>query len=358
MSKASVILALLTTAAMASPTAVKQPEVLPLGTAATYTSKEDKAILDNAKTAPTEADKSKETINDAKTSLEQSAKPDEQKADSTKVASIAIDGTVKMTEEKAASDDKDFEAKALEVGESSHHGEMKVAEAVTSSSLSPAQQADIEKIMINLIEKNPEILVKAIQNYSEQQQKEMLKKEAEKMSKFKDDLLIDNTAIIGGNPNGAVKLVVFADPNCPHCRHFEANLSEIKGLYSNLKIYLRPWPIMGKESADVVTGLMAAAKQGYDKYDSIAMRIASSNEKMDKPKFLKLSKELGLDTKKLQKAMDSEEVRKEIKSNHELAVKIGLDATPTIVMFDAEGAHIIIPGDKESLKKSLTDAKA
>jgi protein-disulfide isomerase len=358
MSKAFLILALLTTVVIASPPAVKQPEVLPLAAAGASMPKEDKAILDIAKTASSETDTSKSVANDAHASLQQSAKADTPKAEPLKVASIATDGTVKMTEEKAGSDDKDFEAKALEAGETSKVGEMKTAEAAPASSLSPAQQADVEKIMINLIEKNPEILVKAIQNYSEQQQKELLKKEAEKMSKFKDDLLTDNTAIIGGNPNGAIKLVVFADPNCPHCRHFEANLSEIKGLYSNLKIYLRPWPIMGKESADVVTGLMAVAKQGYDKYDSIAMRIASSNEKMDKPKFLKLSKELGLDTKKLQKAMDSEEVRQEIKSNHELAVKIGLDATPTIVMFDADGAHIIVPGDKESLKKSLTDAKA
>ncbi|MBW8309248.1 MAG: thioredoxin domain-containing protein [Candidatus Paracaedibacteraceae bacterium] len=351
MFKASLILALLATVAMAAPSAVKQPEDLLKSDASA-----DKAISDKVKTASTEADKSTETIKDATKSSEQSAKTDEKKT----VTSIAADGTVKLIEEKkeSASDDKDFEVKALEAGETSQAGDAKAGDASIASSITPAQQADIEKVMVNFIEKNPEFLVKAIQSYGEQQQKEMLKKEAEKMAKFKDDLLADSNAIIGGNPNGIVKLVVFADPNCPHCRHFEANLSEVKGLYSNLKIYLRPWPIMGKESADVVTGLMSAAKQGYDKYDSLAMRIASSNEKMDKQKFLKLSKELGLDTKKLQKAMDSEEVRKEIKSNHELAVKIGLDATPTIVMFDAEGAHILIPGDKESLKKSLADAKA
>ena len=350
MSKASLILALLAPVAMASPNMAKQAEdLLNSGVGS------DKVITDTTKTAANEGDKSKAPLKDTRATPEQSAKNEDQKT----VTSIATDGTVKMAEEKAEpTDDKDFEVKALEGGEIFNAQAGKAIEGAAPSSFTPAQQADIEKIMLNLVEKNPEILVKAIQNYGEQQQKEMLKKEAEKMAKFKDDLLTDSTAIIGGNPNGAVKLIVFADPNCPHCRHFEANLSEIKGLYSNLKIYLRPWPIMGKESADVVTGLMAAAKQGYDKYESIAMRIASSNEKMDKQKFLKISKELGLDAKKLQKAMDSEEVRKEIKSNHELAVKIGLDATPTIVMFDADGAHILIPGDKESLKKSLADAKA
>ena len=280
-----------------------------------------------------------------------------------KVESIAADGTVKLAEAKSDDtkkddDDKAFEAKAVEPGDTAHTGDAKVVETSAPSSFSTTQQADIEKLVLATIEKNPEILVKAIQGFSESQQKEALKKEAEKMTKFKDGLLDDKTAVVGGNPNGSVKLVVFGDPNCPHCRHFEANLNDVKGLYSNLKVYMRPWPIMGNESADTVTGLMAAAKQGYDKYESLVVRIATSNEKVDKVKFLKMAKELGIDMKKLQKAMDSEEVRKEIKSNHELAVKIGLDATPTIIMFDGADTQILMPGDKESLKKILTDAKA
>ncbi|MBX3457469.1 MAG: thioredoxin domain-containing protein [Candidatus Paracaedibacteraceae bacterium] len=342
-------------------------------------------LLTTASFAETKAEPKKMELlplstTDNKAAAAPQAKPEEIKADDTKkettaetkepakVESIAADGTVKLAEaqpietktddtKKDHDDDKAFEAKAIDPNES-HTTDGKVIEAATPSSFSPTQQADIQKLVLEFIEKNPDILVKAIQNYGETQQKEALKKEAEKMTKFKDDLLNDKTAVVGGNPNGNVKLVVFADPNCPHCRHFEANLNEVKGLYSNLKVYMRPWPIMGNESADTVTGLMAAAKQGYDKYESLIMRIATSNEKVDKVKFLKMAKELGLDMKKLQKTMDSDEVRKEIKSNHELAVKIGLDATPTIIMFDGEDTQILMPGDKESLKKSLNDAKA
>lgn len=227
-----------------------------------------------------------------------------------------------------------------------------------SIAFTPSQEASIEKIVANYIKNNAGEVVTAIRVFGEEQQKELLKREAAKISQFKNDLLNDTTAIVGGNPNGTIKLVVFADPNCPHCRHLEANLSEIKGLFSNLKVYLRPWAIMGPESSEVVSGLMAIAKNGYDKYDSVALRIATSNEKIDKKKFLKFSKELGLDVKKIQKAMESEEVRNSVNYNHELAVKMKLDATPTILMFDAEGAHIILPGDKESLKKTLSEAKA
>jgi protein-disulfide isomerase len=353
MIRTSFLALLLTTTSFAETKAEpKKMELLPLST------------TDN-KTAGTPQAKPEEIKTETKTDETKKESPTEKEP--AKVESIAADGTVKLaaptTEtktddaKKEHDDDKAFEAKAIDPNES-QATDGKVVEAATPSSFSPTQQADIETLVLKTIEKNPDILVKAIQSYGEVQQKEALKKEAEKMTKFKDDLLNDKTAVVGGNPNGNVKLVVFADPNCPHCRHFEANLNDVKGLYSNLKVYMRPWPIMGNESADTVTGLMAAAKQGYDKYESLIMRIATSNEKVDKVKFLKMAKELGLDMKKLKNAMDSDEIRKEIKSNHELAVKIGLDATPTIIMFDGEDTQILMPGDKESLKKSLNDAKA
>ncbi len=354
MIRTSLLAFLLTTASFAETKAEpKKMELLPLST------------TDN-KAAATSQPKVEETKVEIKTDESKKETPSDAK-EPAKVESISADGSVKLAEVKTAEtkeaepkhdDDKAFEAKAVEPGELPAGGDAKVVETSTPSSFSATQQADIETLVLKAIEKNPDVLVKAIQSYSETQQKEALKKEAEKMTKFKDDLLDDKTAVVGGNPNGNVKLVVFADPNCPHCRHFEANLNDVKGLYSNLKVYMRPWPIMGNESADTVTGLMAAAKQGYDKYESLIMRIATSNEKVDKVKFLKMAKELGLDMKKLQKSMDSDEIRKEIKSNHELAVKIGLDATPTIIMFDGTETQILMPGDKESLKKSLTDAKA
>jgi protein-disulfide isomerase len=231
--------------------------------------------------------------------------------------------------------------------------------SATPVSLPESPKDGREKEVLDIIQKYPEVLIKAIQTYGEQQQKEVMKKEAEKIAHFKDELTGDKAAIVGGNPNGTIKLIVFADPNCPHCRHFEANLGEIKGLFSNLKIYSRPWPIMGKESTEVVTGLMAAAKQGYDKYDALALRIASSNEKMDKTKFLKLAKELGLNVKKLKDDMGNAILAAETKSNHDLAVKMGLDAAPTIIMFDAAGEiQLLMPQDKEALKKTLTEARA
>lgn len=383
MSKTVFFLALLATAAIASTKLTEKPEVLPLAStelADKDSQKEKTSSGDTAKETPSQSEKKngdqenppsddKKTSSDTtkeepslKEKEDSSLSKESEKTDETTppvIESISADGTTKTSDDKAVStghNEDPFEAKALEPEEAA--SAKKAEETTTPSSFTEAQQADIKRIILSAIDENPEVIVKAIQKYSEQQQKEVLQQAAEKMTKFKDDLTTDDTAIIGGNPNGSIKLVVFADPNCPHCRHFEANLSEVKGLFSNLKIYLRPWPIMGQESIDVVMGLMAAAKQGYDKYDSLVMRIASSNEKIDKAKFMKLSKELGLNITKLKQSMESDDIRKELKYNHELALKIGLDATPTIIMFDAGGTHILLPGDKDSLKKTLTDAKA
>lgn len=370
MTKTTLILGLLISSALAGPAAEKKPEILPLSPAP-------------------QAEKPVQPDTSAATDKTPSA-PETKTPELPKVESIGADGTVKLAEisnkdadasstkntEPAsdqatssaplntevtptdkANDEAAFDTKAIDPNDVPS-AETLTVPAAAPSSFNPAQQADIEKIVASYIEQHPETLVKAIQAYGEQQQKEMLQKEAEKMTKFKQDLMDDKTAIVGGNPNGTVSLVVFTDPNCPHCRHFEVLLNEVKSLYSNLKIYFRPWPIMGKDSIEVVAGLTAAAKQGYDKYDALSMRIATSNDKIDKAKFLKLAKDLGIDTKKLQKSMDSDPVKNDMKFNNEIATKMGLDATPTVIMFDADGTKILMPGDKDSLKKALTEAKA
>ena len=178
------------------------------------------------------------------------------------------------------------------------------------------------------------------------------------MSKFTDDLTNDKTAIISGNPTGSIKLVVFGDPNCGHCRHFENELNSIKGEFSNVKIYTRPWAIRGKESVDVINGMVALNAKDPAKFETVSKAIASSQEGIDKEKFLKMVKDTTFDPKTLDEKTLLENVKQIVDSNKDLAEKkLGLTGTPSVFLIDKSGLQIVMPGDKESLKKLLSEAK-
>lgn len=227
------------------------------------------------------------------------------------------------------------------------------------SSFSPSQLEELKSLIKEEISKNPETIMKTVQAYGEEQQKIALKQETAKMSKFTDELTDDKTAIISGDPKGNIKLVVFGDPNCGHCRHFENELNAIKGEFSNVKIYTRPWAIRGKESVDVINGLVALYAKDPAKFEAVSKVISSSQEGIDKAKFLKMVKDTTFDSKKLDDKTVVENTKKIVDANKDLAEKkLGLTGTPSIFLIDKDGLQIVMPGDKESIKKLLSEAKA
>ncbi len=228
----------------------------------------------------------------------------------------------------------------------------------TGSAFTTTQQDELKKLIKDEISKNPEMIMKTVQAYGEEQQKVALKQESEKLSKYTDDLSDDKTAIISGNPTGSIKLVVFADPNCGHCRHFENEINAIKGEFNNVKILTRPWAIRGQESVDVINGMVALNTKDPVKFEMVSKAISSSQDGIDKEKFTKMVKETSFDPKLLEDKAVIEGAKKIVDSNKELAEKkLGLSGTPSVFLIDKNGLQIVMPGDKESLRKILTDAK-
>lgn len=231
--------------------------------------------------------------------------------------------------------------------------------AATTTGLTTAQKTEIDALMWESIEKNPGRLIQIFQKYGEAQQKEALKKVQDNVNSSKDQLTDSKNAIVIGTADAAVKLVIFVDPNCPHCRVFELALSEIEKELpgkEKLGILVRQWPILGKNSEFVAAGLIAAYSQDPVKFKALSEKFLRSDKSMDQEKFLILAKEVGFDVAKIETAVMSDVILSQLKNTKELAGKMGLEATPTAILTDKNGARLLQVGDKEELKKILREA--
>ena len=65
-------------------------------------------------------------------------------------------------------------------------------------------------------------------------------------------------AIVWKQGTGARKLVVFADPNCGYCKHFEKDLLNVK----DITVYTFLYPILGGDSPDKARDIWCAKEQG------------------------------------------------------------------------------------------------
>lgn len=229
-----------------------------------------------------------------------------------------------------------------------------------TNAFTAAQKEEINKGIKEYIKNNPQEVIKALQDFSEQQQKAAFEKMQASVAASTKELTDPKNAIAIGKPDAPVKLVLFVDPNCPHCRVFEAALGEIeKDLpkKDNLCILIRQWPILGDNSKAVAAGLIAANVQDSKKIQALSGKIIESGSKpWDIEQLLAAAKEAGYDDAKIKAAVTDESVLGQIKNTSELAAKIGLEATPTLILADKKGARLVQVGDKDSLKKLLIEA--
>ncbi len=219
------------------------------------------------------------------------------------------------------------------------------------TSFSVEQKGELISVVKQIIKENPEIVIDAIQGYSEKQQAAHQEKTEKLIADNKAGLLDKEASSIIGNPDGQRKLVVFVDPNCPHCREFEKILHSVTTKFPDLGIYFRHWAILGEDSTEVAKGLVAAQLQG--KFAAISQKVASFDNRLNLETFYKLAQESGLNIDQLKKDMASEKVNKILEQTKDLAEKIGLQGTPTSVLSDQTGLHLISPTDEESLVNSL-----
>jgi protein-disulfide isomerase len=225
--------------------------------------------------------------------------------------------------------------------------------------VTPPQTEEINKVVAEYIQQNPQAIIDSLQNHSKKQEQEAIAKLNAGVTASKDQLSDSKGAIVIGKEDAAVKLVIFVDPNCPHCRVLETAISDIeKDLpgKEKLGILVRQWPILGDNSKVVSAGLIAAYAQDPKKFTDLSTKLINSKEPMDEAKFINIAKESGFDTAKLEAAMKSDAVMTQLKNTQDLAVKIGLEATPTLILSDKTGARLVQVGDKAGLQQLLSDA--
>ena len=135
-------------------------------------------------------------------------------------------------------------------------------------------------------------------------------------------------SIVMGNPNGAKRIYVFTDPDCPYCRKFHAELKKLEQIAPDVAIYVMPYPLPMHPGA-------------YDKARSILE--SKSRDVLDKAFE-------GKDVPKPAK----DESKARIEANIKFATNNGISGTPTFVM--PNGA-IVVGGREADAIKTMLEGK-
>jgi protein-disulfide isomerase len=133
-----------------------------------------------------------------------------------------------------------------------------------------------------------------------------------------------------GNPNGKVTLVEFTDYACTFCRQSIPDIQALIASNPQLKVVVREWPIF-EGSDDAARMALAAARQGkYPRFHDLMFAHGPPS-----PASVELAAQgAGLDLAAARQFAESPAVALELRSNQDLARKLGFEGTPSWVIGD------------------------
>ncbi|MBV9757948.1 MAG: DsbA family protein [Alphaproteobacteria bacterium] len=201
--------------------------------------------------------------------------------------------------------------------------------APPGSAFTPAQRAEIVRIVREALKADPSILRDAVDALRVEEGRRHEAATRTAISLESKDLLHDQRDAVAGNPAGSTTLVEFYDIRCPYCRHMLPVVEQVLRQDPQVRLVFKEMPVLGPASRLGARALLAAARQGaYLKLQARLMRGGAPTE----DSLHADAEALGLDWARLQRDMADPAIQEKIDANLALARRLGIEGTPAFVV--------------------------
>jgi protein-disulfide isomerase len=212
--------------------------------------------------------------------------------------------------------------------------------AAVAQTITSAQRTEIEAIIKDYLLKNPELLQEVMAELEKRQMAADAEKHRAAVKTHADKLFNSSRQVTLGNPQGDVTMVEFFDYNCGYCKRALTDMLELMKSDPKLKVVLKEFPVLGPQSleaAQIAAGILMQDRSGK-KYLDFHQKLLTGRGQIDRARALAVAKEVGLDAARLEKDMNSAEVRATLEESLKLAEALGLNGTPSYVI----GSDVVI----------------
>jgi protein-disulfide isomerase len=215
-----------------------------------------------------------------------------------------------------------------------------LAPPVAAQEFSAPQKSEIERIVRDYLVNHPEVLQEAIAELEKRQAAADLEKTKAAVTGNAATLFNSARQVVLGNPKGNVTMVEFFDYNCGYCKRAMADMLDLLKNDPNLKVVLKEFPVLGAGSVEAAKVAVAVRMQDKDgkKYIEFHQKLLGGRGQADKARALAVAKEVGLDVKRIEADMESDEAKVSLEESLKLGEQLGLNGTPSYVV----GSDVVV----------------
>lgn len=197
---------------------------------------------------------------------------------------------------------------------------------------SESQRAEIERIIAELLKRDPKILRDALAALEADDARAQAAAAQGAIAMNRDMLERNPADPVLGNPQGSLTIVEFSDYRCPYCRRSHPDVRRLLAEDSSLRLVAKELPILGPGSVVMARAALAAQRQG--KWQAANDRLIAFQGEPTEAAVVGTLVAIGLDEAKLRRDMDSDRVSDHIARSFMLADHMSLIGTPTLIAGD------------------------
>ncbi|MAH83804.1 MAG: hypothetical protein CBB68_05510 [Rhodospirillaceae bacterium TMED8] len=221
-------------------------------------------------------------------------------------------------------------------------------------SFSQEQKQDIQKIIYDFIQENPEAILLAIQRHRKNTEIAELARTRAAIKNKNKELTRDETDPVIGNPAGNVTVVEFFDYRCGYCKQILPTIQKLLKSDKNLRLVYKEFPILGPASMLASRAALSVWRIAPDKYQAFHEELMSSRSSINQSMVMNIAKKMGLKIDVLKQVMEDKSIDAKIASTFKLADSLGVNGTPAFVI----GGEVV-PGvaDIATLRRLISKAR-
>ena len=212
----------------------------------------------------------------------------------------------------------------------------------------------LEKQVLEVLRKHPEVLLEVLQKYTIEQEKKQQQAQLESLKQVRKNTkaLIGDSPVMGASDRQIVMLV-FSDFQCPFCATANKSLKEFMAKNKDkVTLVYKHFPLtqIHPEALPAARAAWAANKQGkfWEYHDTLFANQAKLSEAF----YTETATSLKLDLKKFD--ADRKLADNFIVEDFKLGRKVGVDGTPTFIM---NGEVVTGAASLADLEKALAKVK-
>ncbi len=230
------------------------------------------------------------------------------------------------------------------------------APTAVTADVSADERGKIEGVIKSYLLQHPEVLQDAMAALEKKQQEADAEKARTTIKSNTATLFNSPHQVVLGNPQGSVTVVEFFDYNCGYCKRALPDMLTLLKTNSNIKFVLKEFPVLGEGSVEAAHVAVAARMQDPTgkKYIEFHQKLLGGRGPADKAHALAAAKDTGFDMARIEKDMNSDEVKTTIDENMKLADALGVSGTPSYVV----GSELVVGAvGLDALKEKLAAAQ-